>query len=456
MRPLHGLLSSVLASGIFLLALAAAAPVTSNNPEANRALLRDMRSSDPEHYGVLVRNFERFQALSPQQQEKLRQLDRQLHEEDSQTQARLTHALSEYAAWLTRLPERDRQRILSAADSAERLRIIREIKERQWFERLPVSQRNEWQTSSESKRKELIERWHKEEQAQRELWAEARRRWDDALELPMPLSAQEEAIRQMKVFVEKRLTPMLNLNERDRLRRAEEERLIAPFAMLRVIIELSERHPVLALEPRNLTYESLPAEYKKALQSLPKSAEPAVNRLPSGVWPRYPVEVTDVLRKYNVAPKQQLGPASAADFPPNVQQFIEQKLKPKLTSAEAETLKKAEGRWPEYPLALHDLARQHKLVIPELSLPIDPQRLENMKLRRSLAGSSLPEPPEYMLREFALKLMMDNPDGPNLSLSNPVDREIIKKKFFEKHPEMLEKLRQQDKQKMDKKGKAKP
>ena len=53
----------------------------------------------------------------------------------------------------------------------------------------------------------------------------------------------------------------------------------------------------------------------------------------------------------------------------------------------------------------------------------------------------------------AIKLVMENPDGPSLSLNNPVDREIIKRKFFEKNPEMLERLRQQDKLRLDMKKK---
>ena len=61
-------------------------------------------------------------------------------------------------------------------------------------------------------------------------------------------------------------------------------------------------------------------------------------------------------------------------------------------------------------------------------------------------------PPEYMLRDFAMKLAMKDPNAPRYS--NPSDREELKRRFYEQYKEMLERLRQQDHMKWEfKKGK---
>src|SRR5437879_2331720 len=98
-------LLSLVSLALGLLALAAAsAPVTSADAEANRRLLHEIRTSDPEHFARLRDSFDRFQAMTPQRRDQLRQLDRELHQLDPQKQAHLTHVLGEYAAWITRLP----------------------------------------------------------------------------------------------------------------------------------------------------------------------------------------------------------------------------------------------------------------------------------------------------------------------------------------------------------------
>jgi hypothetical protein len=76
-------------------------------------------------------------------------------------------------------------------------------------------------------------------------------------------------------------------------------------------------------------------------------------------------------------PKEQLGPSRAEDFPPHVQNFIHHEVeKAVIDPAEKEKLAKSQGHWPEYPLALLELARKHNLSIPELMLPGKPQEWE--------------------------------------------------------------------------------
>jgi hypothetical protein len=139
----------------------------------------------------------------------------------------------------------------------------------------------------------------------------------------------------------------------------------------------------------------------------------------------------------------QLGPTSAKDISPEVERFVNS-----LPAEDRDKLKKAEGKWPDYPQALHEAAKKNKLAIPELDLPGDPQMWERI---RKTQPARMPEPPEFLLRQFALELNKSG-DGPRLSLADPHDRQIIIKKFLDKHPEWRRQLEQQDRGKMERKG----
>jgi hypothetical protein len=56
------------------------------------------------------------------------------------------------------------------------------------------------------------------------------------------------------------------------------------------------------------------------------------------------------------------------------QEFIEKKLMPTLPPQQKKALEGLEGKWPEYPRRLAELARQHKKPIPGITLP-GPQAL---------------------------------------------------------------------------------
>src|SRR5262245_33956492 len=86
-----------------LLCVAFATP-ESEDLERNRRLLEKWKA-EPEHYRRLKRDLAAFYALPPERQEEIRDVDRQLHDADSATQARLWAVLERYYTWLERLPE---------------------------------------------------------------------------------------------------------------------------------------------------------------------------------------------------------------------------------------------------------------------------------------------------------------------------------------------------------------
>src|SRR5439155_20684814 len=102
MRPVRRLL-------LLTVLLAGAAPAVSlpeptpEELEANRRLVERYRA-DPEHYARLKRDLKAFAALPPERQNRLRQLDQDLHEENAANLTRLWRVLDRYAIWLEHLP----------------------------------------------------------------------------------------------------------------------------------------------------------------------------------------------------------------------------------------------------------------------------------------------------------------------------------------------------------------
>ncbi|MGE3804328.1 MAG: hypothetical protein AB7K24_06620, partial [Gemmataceae bacterium] len=88
--------------------LAASQPADS--PLDHRRVLDQLRSH-PELYAGLMRKLEHFEALSPAEQDGLRELSRAIADETSATQYRLERAAERYALWYDSLSQSDRQRI---------------------------------------------------------------------------------------------------------------------------------------------------------------------------------------------------------------------------------------------------------------------------------------------------------------------------------------------------------
>lgn len=404
---------------------------TSERAERRRQI-QSWKETDPERYARLLRHDALFQSFSPEQQAKLRRFDEQLQAEPPEVRDRLLHVLGEYVAWLTRLPQADRERIEQAANDRERVNVIREIKERQWIESQPPARRNQYQSSPPAERHALIEQWRQEDRQRAEELAEARR-WEALVRLVRPVD-NIPPLDELSAFINQHLLPMLTPEEKARLRPKEAEARRNPMSWFATVVELSDRHPVLSLRPQFLTRKELPEEYRKVLESPPPSvslreARTALARLPAeGKWPDFPVAVSRLVQAWAGPRSVQLGPSRASEISPRVAEWVE-----RLPIEDRKRLKAVEGRWPDYPLALHDIAKQRKLALPDLGLPGDPQFWERFRTRRSPIPSS--DPPDHILREFAAELARREPDSPRLSLRDPEQREILKKRFLEAYPD---------------------
>jgi len=158
-----------------------------------------------------------FRSLPPEQQEKLRKLDRDFHNLDAKKQERLRQVMQRYQAWLERLPEADRKRIEGAANPEERLQIVQEIRDRQWMERLPKAEADDLAKLPPSQRTKKIRELREKERL-------ARQGWENKLR-PRPAPGKftrfSELPPHFQNFVTKDLYPLLDDAEKKRLQEEE-------------------------------------------------------------------------------------------------------------------------------------------------------------------------------------------------------------------------------------------
>jgi hypothetical protein len=429
--------------GAILLFLTAAVPVLAfvdppSDPdelELNRRRLEKWRS-DPEHYQRLQRDLKAFWELPAEKRGRLRQLDRSLHEADSFTQKRLWAVLERYSNWLERLPEPERKKV-EGADRADRIRVIKELREQQWVERLPLAVRKELESLPREARPARIAALRKEEKERRLAWQKELRRVPKSIERPTRLV---EFSPEVQGYVKDVLRPMLSEEEKSLLALAEG----GDWPQLaRVLLELSEKHPLtLPWFPGQRFTQLRDLHNNAELKGVVASWEPRyVKRLreKAGKWPDFAIEFTMIAREKKIELPRQLGPSRPAEFKPSLEKWVKDTLMPKLAKDEKEGLRRAEGRWPEYPRKLMELSRKNGLDIPGLSLP-------GPKDFWDRARAALPEVPDHVLRDFVLTELSPEERAELLAPGedSQANRDRLREAYFKKKPEMLQKQRQID------------
>ncbi len=297
---------------VALVGALAGADAPSDREDALRRL-EELRGQ-PEAYEQMRKDLVAFYELPPQRREELRRLHQAVQDKDQSTRQELLEGLERYADWRERLSEEERHQIVSASSKAERLSVIRRLREEQWIRTLPKRQRDELANlpSEERARKVAQLRQEEIEKSYKPQW-HGPTRFDDYPE-------------DVKRFFIRHVRNKLTDTEKKQLKDAEGD---GP-ALAHLLPELAEHHPYLPIAPHGPN--------------------------PPGMAPHY---------------------ASRPDqFSHEVQGFIRNDLNPVLSDTEGKQLRAAEGKWPEYPELLHKLARQHHLFIPGLSLPLSSEMLE--------------------------------------------------------------------------------
>ena len=136
----------------------------------SRRTLEEKARQDPDWYERTLHDLDAFQSLPADQQERMRELDRQLNAQDARTRQKLMRAMERYSAWLDRLPPADRKYIENASNSKERLKRIREVRDKQWVQTLPKAVREEIMHTKGKERQELIQKYRQDEKKRRQEW----------------------------------------------------------------------------------------------------------------------------------------------------------------------------------------------------------------------------------------------------------------------------------------------
>jgi hypothetical protein len=366
--------------------------------EANRRLLEKWRG-DPAHYARLEQDLRAFLELPPERQEHLRKLDHDLHAEESAVQSRLWRALERYAAWLDRQPPDQRQRIDAAANGVERRRAIREIRQQQWLDRLPEAVQRRLKKLPDDERTREIARLQAEEKRQRQQWQLAIAHWDDLIQPKRPpLARLEQFPVEVRNFVENVLTPLLTDEERRDLKAAENQWPLYP----RTLVRLADNHPVLAPGAPHVVrrIDDLPVELRDRLTKLKNWPPPFVTKA-EGKWPEFAIAVANLVRKRKAGPlPRQFFPARPAEFPAPIRAFLANRLEPALTADERTRYDAAKGLWPEFPRLVLFLAREHNLPGPPgMVLPGQREQWDRFRGRLAAPAVLLDVPePEVPLR----------------------------------------------------------
>ena len=341
--------------------------------ERNRQLLRKWKA-DPDHYARLQHDLHDYWALPEAKRQQLRQLDREFHELDDKTRKRLWKTAERYSAWLDRLSPDERRHIETAADWRERLSRIEEIREKRWIERAPRKVRDELLKLPPNERTIRVGQLRVQDRQRRKQW---QRPLGVGPRPAKPLTRLSEFPSDVQEFVKKQLLPRLTAEELGQYHRAEG----GPNFRL-VVKHLAERHPVLPPLHRPIArYEDLPQK-AKGLAGAKNQWERRIEtwkklQQVEGVWPEWAEMFVNQLTPQQRKAMPPLGASHPRDFSPAVQTFIEATLKAKVKLGEFHKLKDAEGKWPEYPRHLLELAHKHNLPVPGMSLPGPAELWEN-------------------------------------------------------------------------------
>lgn len=342
--------------------------------------------SDPAHWQRLQANLTAFRALPPDERERIRLLDKAFHEQDQSGQARLKSVLERYSGWLSRLSPTEQATIADAPVGEKRLKLVEEILERQWQESLPKPDRVRLAKADAVERARLLELLHKEDDERRKLRLTARRAVDEAAlfgSLPNQAAFKEA----LQLFVEESLRPQLSPGEELRLTAASGR--LQGNVYLRSVFEIAESKgpvpfPGPAAPGKKRAYRSwkeLPTEITSRFKVGDLNDAPSYVTAAEGKWPNLPLAVVKFANEKNYSiPSKLLGPTKADELPHSVQKFLKEELK--LNEVDRSALSAAEGRWPDYPKKVKELADKAKLRVPGISLPGNEetwQRIKNFK-----------------------------------------------------------------------------
>lgn len=355
--------------------------------------------SNPDDPEYLRRQYAWFQKQDAGRQKQLRKLHADFQALDPDSNARYVRLMKQYNAWLARLPEADRERVVTASSALARIEIVRQLREQDWVNTLPAPYRAEYVKLTGDARKHRVQEWRNEEAERDEEWALASRSWDQFVPGKIPQLFLNDGRAQIEIYVHHLKDNLLD-HERKALddARGNAEDFGSYFGYALEIVRLSDAHPILPGRVGAKDFNSLPELVREYLVKTDKhfrkkgavGAEELKDlRKSQGRWPEFALELTRYAQKNKLTLPIPLGDCSKDQMPAEVVLFLDKVLEPQLRRSDAgkadlELLTKAQGTWPDYPRMIMELAKKHKLPVPGWTLPGQPQmwdRFRSAKMR---------------------------------------------------------------------------
>jgi hypothetical protein len=371
--------------------------------EALRKLHKEFRELTPGQQKRLGEVMKRYAAWL----EHLSDAERQRVEQAADKQGRLKTILElREDKWLARQPRAVREALrvppaAAAASTVGWLLTPRPLR--------GVMAANAYQAELPELRADLIKRIKEADTQKAHEWLVVRRFWeelkDPGAKATMPVSAADLSPR-VRDYVEHYLWPMLWPEEQKRLKDAEGKWPRYPMTL----IELADRHPIALparygptrfdLLPKGLQkhltvsgmfkdgvkkvagkftpddllkpYYTKPVEQRLSESGLDKKVSSSTRFIATLVYYAHQKGINRLVD--DTLPFPELWPTRMSELSDNMQEFIKPggSFHSRLTEAEKTALIRAEGKWPEYPMKIRELAFRYGERPPWYTLPAPP------------------------------------------------------------------------------------
>lgn len=344
-----------------------------------QSLLKKLKAS-PEHHNQLLKNYRSFQALPKEKQKALKDLDGAIYQliknydsfqtlgkekqialkktagkSDSQEAGRLLEVFQKFGEWYEALDLKEKDRLAKASYPDERIAEIKKILTSQWISRLPKVDSDALLKLDEPMRAIQIVKMKKEEQIR------VAQSFDKKKKVGLYSEETQKFITQIK--------QQLSSEQLEKLGKLEGKK----GAFVKMILDFAEDNPPLPLNKLGVKYLSskdLPPEVSARLKSLKQTGvyKPFELIKIEKKWPAFARGVTEIIRRSDPAFNYEFGACKFEDLPEDVRVVVNELLQ-MLQDDEMVKLQAVEGKWPDYPLMLRDLARVHLVIIPGISIP---------------------------------------------------------------------------------------
>lgn len=375
----------------------AAAQQPQEDLEPQRVRLQAIRRN-AEAYARLREQWNAFQNQSDKKREAVKKLDQELHAFEPGKQERLERVLARYADWLDRLKKTDPNAfnaIANAPDGNARLTLVKEQRDREWMESQPKAYREQWAKLQGEARAKFVAERRQEERIRSQHWLVASRFWKEletnkALPARMADFGYKKAKKDKtdsgkgKEFVETNPVKdyvdnylVQNLTPADLKRLDDAEGRWPDYPM--VLVSLASRHPT-AMPPVKLPmkFEDLPKPVRSRFEKSKDTAKifKAKNEIVRYEGPNFASKFAEIAAREKVTfGKQPDGNeymvANFKYLTPPMQSFVTKELMPAMKddAADERKLIASEGKWPEYPKMIQELAIKYHLHAPWHILP---------------------------------------------------------------------------------------